>query len=254
VAAPNDDVLRIPLPDGATLAVDLLQRRGDALLLLLPGFWRSRLSTRLRDLGRRLSSLSSVAVADLRGHGDSTGRYTFGHREPSDIGLLLTYLRERGYSRIGLLGLSMGGYIAMEAVRGHWPAGVRLLGAALVSAPTQLWRARPWFISGHVLRQLQKREVRRVPRFDLRYLFRRQTNGAAARPAGEAFPVEVFHCRRDWLIPDTEAMAWIDGLGERAQLTVVEDSRRLHADAMLGGDVRLEERLEAWWRGTVAAG
>jgi pimeloyl-ACP methyl ester carboxylesterase len=213
---------------------------------------RSRLSTRLRELGRQLSSLSSVAIADLRGHGESTGRYTFGHREPEDVGLLLRHLHERGYSRVGLLGMSLGGYIGMEAVRAHRPEGLTLLGAALVSAPTEVWRARPWFISGHVVRQLQKRELRRTPRVDFRYLFRRQRNGAAARPAGEAFPVEVFHCRRDWLIPDTEAVAWMAGLGSRGRLTVVGDARRLHADAMLGGDVRLEARLHDWWRGAIS--
>jgi pimeloyl-ACP methyl ester carboxylesterase len=229
-----------------TIAVDLLRRPGRELLLILPGFWRTRTGDRLRALAERLARVSSVALVDLRGHGDSTGTYTFGTDEPGDVRAVIEHLAARGYTRIGVLGFSMGGPIAMDAVRNP-PQGVTVLGAALVSAPTEVRYARPMILSPRAFGQLNARSAVRPPRFRLRALLERRVRASDARPRGESFPVRIFHCKRDWLIPDTEATRWASDLGPRATVTIFDDARRLHADALLRCELGLPERLLEWW-------
>ena len=237
----------LSIAPGLSLAADLMRRPGRDVLVVLPGFWRTRRSSRIHALALKLAEQTSVAVLDLRGHGDSTGAYSFGTHEPSDVRALLAHLLGLGFSRVGLLGLSMGGTIAMEAAR-DVPAGIAIVGAALVSSPTHVRRARP-FLTPAVLKQAQGAEIRRWPRISFLELVRPRELACDGRPAGESFPVAIFHARGDWLIPDTEAAEWARGLGARADVTLFELPGRLHADALLADGMELAGRLEAWWRG-----
>jgi pimeloyl-ACP methyl ester carboxylesterase len=236
----------VPIARGATMAVDLVPGPGDRLLLLLPGFWRTARSPRYQRLRDQLALLGPVAAVTFRGHGDSTGTYTFGTEEPADLGLVVAQLAARGHRRIGILGLSMGGTIGMAMARLHLPPAVEVLAAALVSSPTDVRRARPRFWSWKVLRQLQASEAVRWPRFDPRHLLRHHPD-AAARPPAESFPVAIFHNEDDWLIPDTEAPSWAAGLGARARVTIFHNPGRYHADAMLAPHHPLSALLSTWW-------
>jgi pimeloyl-ACP methyl ester carboxylesterase len=60
----------------------------------------------------RAGGLAAVAV-DLRGHGASEG--DLDGRAAADVASMVALLRERGASRVGLRGSSMGGYLALVA-------------------------------------------------------------------------------------------------------------------------------------------
>lgn len=233
--------------DEVSLTYDHHVHGGETALLVLPGFWRSRKSPRIARLGELLARNSDVMVLDMRGHGDSTGTFTFGLDEPGDLRHFLTDLHARGFRRVGLLGLSMGGYIAMQCLREGIPDGLEILGVALVSSPTHVRRARPLFLSPKALRQLQPSEAVKIPRFRVGALLKQFPDASKDRPATETFPVHVFHNRGDWLIPDGEAGLWRRHVGERVEVKVFDNDHRYHADAMLADGFELEELLLAWW-------
>jgi len=57
----------------------------------------------------------SVLMFDFRGHGRSAGRYvSMGYFERRDLLAAEKFLMERGYERIGVLGFSMGGAVALS--------------------------------------------------------------------------------------------------------------------------------------------
>ena len=249
----TEETFRLETAPGVTLVIDLLGPPTDPLLVLVPGFWRSRSSPRIRAIARRLAEHSRVAVVDVRGHGEAGGTYTFGALEPADLRIVLTELARRGHARIGVLGFSLGGPIAMQAAR-ELPAGVSVIAAALVSSPTCVTRARPMFWFPDVWRQLQPSEVTRPPRFSLASLAWRRTDAAFARPAGEDFPVRVFHAAGDWLIPHSESGRWAAALGVRARVKVFDLPGRLHADALLQDHLPLSAEILEWWRASSSGG
>ena len=65
-------------------------------VVVLPGFWRHRRYASMVGLGGLLNGAGyNAAIVDLRGHGESGGRFGFNRDEWCDIDLLLRVLRER---------------------------------------------------------------------------------------------------------------------------------------------------------------
>lgn len=89
-------------------------------LILCHGYQRSMeetfaLGCQLRERG------FNVLVFDFRGCGRSDGPYTtLGYREPEDARAAIDWIRARtGAGRVGLLGISMGGAVALTAAAGR---------------------------------------------------------------------------------------------------------------------------------------
>ncbi len=59
----------------------------------------------------------AVLLIDLRGHGASGGdRFSLGDQERLDVEGAVDWLRQQGYARVGILGVSMGGASTVEAL------------------------------------------------------------------------------------------------------------------------------------------
>ncbi len=84
--------------DGTDIWYDFYERPGDAVVVVLPGFWRTRRHASLTKLAEIITRRGrSVAVLDLRGHGESGGRFGFNRDEFRDVELVLADLeRLRG--------------------------------------------------------------------------------------------------------------------------------------------------------------
>ena len=62
----------------------------------------------------RISRNIPVIAFDMRGHGASSGECTLGDREVADVGAAVTWARSRGWSRIVLVGFSMGAAVVVR--------------------------------------------------------------------------------------------------------------------------------------------
>ena len=118
--------------DGVSISLDLYQQSGhETAILICPGFFQSKDTTTFQRLSQALANGYDVLAMDFRGHGRSSGLYTFSACEGGDLEAVLTWVRPR-YQRIGLLGFSLGGAIAINTIARH-PGWVQSM--ILVSAP-----------------------------------------------------------------------------------------------------------------------
>ncbi len=118
--------------DGVRIAVDCYQQVGRiTAVIICPGFFQSKDTATFQRMSQTFAGEHDVLAMDFRGHGRSTGLYTFSAREGADLDAVLNFARAR-YQRIGLLGFSMGGAIAINAIRRHQDAVQSLIA---VSAP-----------------------------------------------------------------------------------------------------------------------
>jgi uncharacterized protein len=124
VDALGGEVVRLRSRDGLRLAGRWLpteRPRGwkpdpNEAILLLHGYSGSIVPD-LVEYGPFLRRTAGVLGLDFRGHGESEdGPTTFGMLEVEDVAGALAWLGERGITRVGLIGTSMGGMAAIEAV------------------------------------------------------------------------------------------------------------------------------------------
>jgi len=200
-------------------------------LLVLPGFWRRAASSGTRGICRRLVDLGEVTALDFRGHGASAGRYTFGREEGRDLAALLDHARERGAKRIGIVALSMGGWIAADLLARRPQTYPEVRCVAFVGTPEDpnLVRAR-WGLD--LLPMITFQDVWRPPRLRPRTL-RDPRPRTSENLAKIPIPAAFLHHRDDWLVAfgDAEAQARTGG-GPRTLVPFTEGGR-YHADSLV---------------------
>lgn len=125
---------RLIAADGTPLVGTYLPSGGSqTAVLLLHGFAANRRKPAYARLADGLASRLPVLALDLRGHGDSGGRSTFGDREADDVVAGVDWLRRLGHARVIVVGLSMGATAAIHAVS----QGVDVAGLVVISAPAR---------------------------------------------------------------------------------------------------------------------
>jgi len=140
------EVFTLSTHDGAEISVARYARgTRSSALIICPGFLQSKETLTFQRLSSALSSEYDVICLDFRGHGHSSGLYTFSAREPIDLEVVFAWAK-RQYPKISLLGFSMGAAISLIAAS-HHPETLQSVIA--VSAPTAFdeirinWRTAP---------------------------------------------------------------------------------------------------------------
>lgn len=230
---PTDDPRRLIVNSGAGIEIawDLyLKEDSPRAFLIVPGFWRDRRHPAITALAARLRERGSVAAMDIRGHGESGGRFGFNRDEHLDVAAVAReMIRLTGASRLDMIGFSMGGAIATTAAARHpeLPWG-RIL---LISPVGNLERLRPRLNPLTAHRHLAAGQIFHTPRFDWGFWF--HTKIKAEDEIGKVnVPVAIVHVRRDWLVDDSHGAR----LHERclnSTLHLLEIPGRWHADRIL---------------------
>ncbi|EDY81495.1 hydrolase, alpha/beta fold family, putative [Verrucomicrobiia bacterium DG1235] len=136
---------RLELQDGDFIDLDTLDRgsreRSDTCLLVLHGLEGSSDAPYVKSFGKALGSLDWDLVAmNMRGcSGEMNRAARFYHSgETGDLREVIEYLGKR-YKRIGLVGFSLGGNVALKYM-GEDPEGVsdQVMAAVAISAPVDL--------------------------------------------------------------------------------------------------------------------
>ncbi len=110
---------------------------GGAVFVVAHGFTNATTSPTTRRMITRLARFGPVVSFDFRGHGRSGGATTVGRDETADVDAAVLFARGLGYSRVVVMGFSMGGAVAIRqaAIGPHRPDAL-----VSVSAPSR------WYI------------------------------------------------------------------------------------------------------------
>lgn len=117
IGAPHETVT-LTTRDGVRLAASYLpgpDGGAGPAVLIAPGFAGHRTKPAYALLAERLAQRVGVLAVDLRGHGGSGGRCTFGVREVLDVVAAADWLRARGHRWVAAIGASMGGAAVLRA-------------------------------------------------------------------------------------------------------------------------------------------
>ena len=234
--------------DGVSIAYTLWRRPARELIVLAPGFWRVRLARENLFLATHFFRRGyDVVSLDFRGHGDSGGGYAFGAAEHHDFHAVIGELvgPRRLYERFAVLGLSLGGSIAAQALAARPDLPCRAL--AMISSPADLrsLRPKPWKLGA--LRQVRLRHALRVPKLSAGAL--RARKRSATEAVGELpFPKLIVTSEGDWLVDPSHGRALARASAEPVEHVHLDLPGALHADGLVQAvPVRLLRLLDRWF-------
>jgi uncharacterized protein len=179
------------------------------VLVLCHGFGDHHRSAQIVWLADRLADRHDLIAFDWRGYGRSGGNASFGSAELRDLAAVVSYARGQGYTRVGVIGDSMGGLIALSAQAQLGIADAVATTGAPAAYELTGW-PRPLLFEKLTPHALSRRVSRPLLGFRLGEV------GAAPRPLDLVHRIEVplllLHGDRDLVVPVANARA----LAERA--------------------------------------
>jgi pimeloyl-ACP methyl ester carboxylesterase len=216
--------------DGERIAWTRYTRPGRAAALVVcPGFFKSKDTPTFRRLCRALAGSRDVLAMDFRGHGRSSGRYTFSAREPQDLHAMLDLARAR-YARVGVMGFSLGGAIAIAAAS-HRPGDVAALVA--VSAPSEFRRIEfRWWTPQAIRTGLRGLE----PGAGCRpaHVWMAKERPIERLPYCRGVPIHLIHGTRDAIVAEAHAHRLFPAAADPKTLTLIPGGS--HAEALFRDD------------------
>lgn len=104
--------LFLTTPDKIKIAINHYMMQADKVIIIAPGWTMSKDSKFIRKIANKLAKYFDVISLDFRGHGKSSGFYTFSSDETHDLSAVINYAKKI-YNKIYLIGFSLGGAISI---------------------------------------------------------------------------------------------------------------------------------------------
>jgi pimeloyl-ACP methyl ester carboxylesterase len=214
--------------DGTSISAGHLPHEGDLCLVVAHGFTGQWRSERVEKVVRVLSGSAGIVVLDLRGHGESAGVTTIGHKEIQDVSAAVAWARELGYRHVVTVGFSMGGAVVLR--QAAFPEGEddHVDAVVSVSAPA-FWHYR----GTKVMRRMHKVVASKAGRSFMRTRGTRIDSQGWPEPLPES-PVEA--------ITRYPHLPVLIVHGDVDRYFPLEHPRALHAAAVASGN----DRVELW--------
>lgn len=218
----------VDAPDSTRIAYDAHPGTSHSVVLVVPGFWRTKRHPAMVELARFLEGLGyRPFVMDPRGHGRSRGVFGFNATEHADVAAVAVDIVARFSARsIVLVGLSAGGAISVTAAARH---DLPLAAMVLISPVGDFTRVTPaqspFRLRGHIDLKL----ALTPPRF--RWLRGRKSRIRAREEIGKVTtPICLIHVKNDWLVPHENSEMLFAAANEPKELHILDVEGRYHAD------------------------
>lgn len=101
--------------DKIDIAYEHYKNGSDSAIIVCPGFYNSKANRWMRKTADIVSPAYDVIIFDFRGHGQSTGKFTWSAKEDLDVNTVVDYAKAQGYKHIGMIAFSLGAAAAVNA-------------------------------------------------------------------------------------------------------------------------------------------
>lgn len=179
--------------DAETIYADWHIKGHENGFLLCHGFLQCKDSPTFRLMAEELSGYFDVLSIDMRGHGKSSGVFTYGSKEKYDVKAALDFLRGK-YRKTYVMGFSLGASASLQAVLENKTADFLIL----VSPPSRFGKIFPRFWTCAAFRAL-------IGSFGSGKKVRGFNIFSGGKPGADIFselaiPALIIYSGKDWVI------------------------------------------------------
>ncbi len=110
--------LTLTTQDGIKIAVNHYEKDTNSVIIIAPGWFMTKDSKSFKQMSEIFNKYCAVLAMDFRGHGKSSGFYTFTSKEINDINSVIEFAQSK-YKKIYMIGFSLGAAIVLIAGANH---------------------------------------------------------------------------------------------------------------------------------------
>lgn len=134
-------------PDKTKIAINHYKTNHDEVLIVVHGWFMTKDSKLFRKMAETFAQHFDVISMDCRGHGKSSGFYTFTSKEVQDLKTVVDFAKQ-SYKKIYLIGFSLGGGLVI--IHGALEKNIdKIIAVSAHSSfekiENQMWRREAWF-------------------------------------------------------------------------------------------------------------
>lgn len=219
--------MRLKIENKITIAVNHYSSdKNDTVLLICPGCFMCKDAKPFLNMAMDFSEYFDIIVMDFRGHGKSSGLFTFSAHEHLDLKAVVDYAKKR-YVKIILLGFSIGAATTIIYTSKH--KGID--GVIAVSAPTDFDKIENHFLKKEaVVPAMEKFELGKSPTLRPGNIALKKIKPIDVVSGISPVPILFLSGRQDPIIHHWHAEKLFECAREPKKLTVFPDG--LHAEEL----------------------
>jgi len=214
-----------------------------SLIVICPGFFNSKKNRWMRKTVELVSDCYDTFIFDFRGHGESSGKFTWSAKEYLDVEAVLDYVAGYKYNSIGILAYSLGAAASITAANKRKDVKAMVL----VSCPFSFWQINYHFWQPEMLSDLKDNidcdwegKGARVGS-----LFRLKKKPINEIKKIKDIPILFIHGQRDWVIKDSHSQKLYAVVQGPKGIELIEDG--LHAERMVQQNPERMKKLILNW-------
>lgn len=234
--------------DNVTIACDHTTIGYDSVIIVCPGFFNSKKNRTIQQVVALFQPFYDTIVFDFRGHGDSTGLFSWSAREHLDLEAVLDYALRQNYRHIGIVAFSLGAISAINLASRR----DEIQSMVLVSAPSGFWNIDYHFWEPAMLSDLKdnfeckwRGKGARVTHF-----FLRKPNSLASVAKIKRTALFFIHGDTDWVIKDYHSKKLYERASTHKRIEIIKNA--LHAERLIQQyPQHIEEIICGWFKETL---
>ena len=207
--------------DGKRIAFSHIKGGFSKVVIIAHGFYTNKDTALFKRMTDAFSKEYDVIMFDFRGHGKSSGVFTWTAHEQKDLRAIIAYAKENNYTKIGVIGFSLGAAVALIEASSHQ----NIDSVIAVSAPAGL---------GSINYHFWERDMWE----DLKLNFGIKGRGKGIRPGSPSLqkirpidivdkispiPVLFLHGEKDWLVKPSHSQRLFDKAKDPKAITIIKD-------------------------------
>jgi pimeloyl-ACP methyl ester carboxylesterase len=221
------------------------------VVIIAHGFYSSKDIVLIKKLAKSLLDKYDVFAFDFRGHGKSTGLFTWTSKEGADLETVLGYLKDK-YEKIGLISFSLGAAISINTVSKTGCVDCLIC----VSIPSEFGKIdyKFWQLDweNDIVYNLFDREGRIGKGIRPGPFWLKKKKPAESIEKIE-IPVLYIHGDKDWVIRPWHSKALYEKTASKKRLVIVKDGP--HAEFLLRKfPDRIIGLIKSWLKDTLIGG